>query len=167
MDVHYSSGKDDWVTPSSLVNKYVIEFDLNTDVAAADEQVARCPRFITPEQNALKTPWDGRCWLNYPFSQGGVWWERAKDQILTNPKCEVICMLGAARTDTKAFHECVWNADKCRPYSWVRRIDFLKGRTRFLQPVIDEQTREFALVPAPNSAPFPTMVVVFHFQPRQ
>ncbi len=55
-------------------------------------------------------------------------------------------MLLPARTDTKAFHDYIWDNEAHRPYCDVE-VRFLKGRIKF--------------VGAKHGAPFPSMVVVF------
>ena len=55
-------------------------------------------------------------------------------------------LLLPARTDTKAFHHIIWNAETHRPRATVE-VRFLPVRLRF--------------VGAPAGAPFPSMIVVF------
>jgi site-specific DNA-methyltransferase (adenine-specific) len=82
----------------------------------------------------LFTPWDGkRVFCNPPYNQGITpFLLRAKD-------AEFAVFLLPARTDTKWFHELVL------PYA--EEIRFIKGRLRFGD--------------AKNSAPFPSMIVIF------
>lgn len=94
---------------------------------------AKCKRFFTPEMDGLKQEWTGVCWCNPPYGrQIGKWVEKAVKSFAT------VVMLLPARTDTKWFH------DWCLPYG---KIEFLRGRLKFGG--------------CDNSAPFPSMIVIF------
>ena len=55
-----------------------------------------------------------------------------------------------ARTDTRWFHDVVWDAARHRPRPGVE-VRFIKGRLKF-----------GGTGPAENSAPFPSVAVIFH-----
>lgn len=82
----------------------------------------------------LLTPWYGkRVFCNPPYGPGlGKWLERAQEAILA-------VYLIPARTDTRWFH------DICLPEA--KEIRFIRGRLKFGDAV--------------NSAPFPSMLVIF------
>lgn len=87
-------------------------------------------------ENGLSTlfmPWDGhRVWINPPYSDIRPWLERWRE-------ADLAVYLIPARTDTKWMHEI------CLPHA--KEIRFIKGRLKFGD--------------AKNSAPFPSMIVVF------
>ena len=131
-DVMFSSKTDLWATPQDLFDKYDAIYHFETDVCASPEN-AKCKRFFTPEMDGLKQEWTGVCWCNPPYGrQIGQWVEKAFKSFAT------VVMLLPARTDTKWFH------DYCLPYG---KIEFLRGRLKFGG--------------CDNSAPFPSMIVVF------
>ena len=131
-DVMFSSKTDMWETPQDLFNKYDAIHHFETDVCAVPEN-AKCARFFTPEMDGLKQEWSGVCWCNPPYGRHiGEWVKKAAESQTK------VVMLLPARTDTRWFH------DYCLPYG---DIEFLRGRLRFGG--------------AQNSAPFPSMVVVF------
>lgn len=131
-DVMFSSKTDLWATPQDLFDKYDAIYQFETDVCALPEN-AKCKRFFTPEMDGLKQEWTGICWCNPPYGrQIGKWVEKACKSFAT------VVMLLPARTDTKWFH------DYCLPYG---KIEFLRGRLKFGG--------------CDNSAPFPSMIVVF------
>ena len=134
-DVMFSSKTDLWATPQDLFDKYDAIYHFETDVCALPGN-AKCKRFFTPEMDGLKQEWTGVCWCNPPYGrQIGKWVEKACKSFAT------VVMLLPARTDTKWFH------DWCLPYG---KIEFLRGRLKFGG--------------CENSAPFPSMIVVFEVQ---
>ena len=131
-ELMFSSKTDLWETPQDLFDKYDAIYHFETDVCALSEN-AKCKRFFTPEMDGLKQEWTGVCWCNPPYGrQIGKWVEKAVKSSAT------VVMLLPARTDTKWFH------DWCLPYG---KIEFLRGRLKFGG--------------CDNSAPFPSMIVVF------
>jgi len=134
MKVHFSSERPDWETPPDLFNKYKQEFDLDTDVCALPHNT-KLPNYFSPETDGLKQDWTGlKCWMNPPYGREiSKWIEKA-----ANSKAKIVVALLPARTDTKWFHNHIYdNAE----------IIFLKGRIKF--------------VGAKNSAPFPSMIVIW------
>lgn len=131
-ELMFSSKTDLWETPQELFDKYDEIYRFETDVCALPEN-AKCKRFFTPEMDGLKQEWSGVCWCNPPYGrQIGKWVEKAVKSFAT------VVMLLPARTDTKWFH------DWCLPYG---KIEFLRGRLKFGG--------------CDNSAPFPSMIVIF------
>lgn len=131
-ELMFSSKTDLWSTPQDLFDKYNEIYHFGTDVCALPEN-AKCEKFFTPEMDGLKQEWTGVCWCNPPYGrQIGKWIEKACKSFAT------VVMLVPARTDTKWFH------DYCLPYG---KIEFLRGRLKFGG--------------CENSAPFPSMIVVF------
>lgn len=131
-EVMFSSATDLWSTPQAFFDELNREFHFDADVCALPEN-AKCEKFYSPEQDGLKQEWTGVCWCNPPYGrQVGKWVEKAAKSDAT------VVMLLPARTDTKWFHDWIL------PFAEVR---FVKGRLKFGQ--------------GKNSAPFPSMVVVF------
>lgn len=153
--VHFSSGTIEWYTPNDLfddLNARWGPFDL--DVCATHEN-AKCLDFITKDGVWHTDLWDGRhikqstedgltaswrmlgerCFMNPPYGRGiSAWVKKAYEE--SRKGCLVVCLL-PARTDTQWFHT----------YCTKGEIEFLKGRLKFGG--------------AKNSAPFPSMIVVF------
>ena len=131
-EVMFSSKTDLWETPQDFFDKLNEEFRFQTDVCASPEN-AKCKRFYTPEQDGLAQEWSGACWCNPPYGrQIGKWVRKASESKATT------VMLIPARTDTAWFHDYIYGKAEVR---------FVRGRLKFGQ--------------AKNSAPFPSMVVVF------
>ena len=93
-----------------------------------------CPEGHTFD--GLKIEWGKRNYVNPPYSN---WQEWVKKGYQEHKKGKTVVFLLPARTDTKAFHNIIL------PYA--SEIRFIKGRLKFGD--------------AKNSAPFPSMVVIF------
>lgn len=120
--VMYSSQKEEWETPNDLFQKLDEEFHFDTDVCALPEN-AKCPHFYTPEVDGLVQDWKGKCWCNPPYGRKvGEWVKKASEEIRKG--ASLVVMLVAARTDTKWFHEYIYN-------NLNAEVRFLKGRLKF------------------------------------
>lgn len=135
MNIHFSSKAHDWSTPQDLFDVLNREFLFTLDAAASPENT-KCPKFYSLEQDGLAQNWEGeRVFCNPPYGYG------IKDWIakLATGGADVAVGLVPARTDTRWFHDHIYHKAEVR---------FLKGRLKF-----GGQT---------NSAPFPSMVVIWH-----
>ena len=132
--IHFSSATDQWATPPDFFAVLAEEFEFDLDVCAGAEN-AKCARYFTREQNGLIQEWDGVCWMNPPYGREiGKWVRKAYEAAKGG--ATVVCLL-PARTDTAWFHD----------YCAKGEVRFLRGRLKFGGSV--------------NSAPFPSMVVIF------
>jgi len=148
----FSSKSDEWSTPQDIFDQLNAEFRFNIDLAATAEN-AKVPNFYTKEMDALSISWSGDTildnlpcgWLNPPYSRGLCARFIAK-AAKERRQGFMTVMLLPARTDTKAFHAHIYDAS-----TWQSRegidIRFLPGRLKFGG--------------SKDSAPFPSMVVVF------
>lgn len=127
----FSSKTDMWETPQDLFDRLNKIHHFTCDVCAISEN-AKCEKYYSPQENGLSQKWEGCCWRNPPYGRDiSKWVEKAYKS-----ECKVVMLL-PARTDTKWFHD----------YCIKGRIEFLKGRLKFGK--------------AKNSAPFPSMIVIF------
>lgn len=113
----WSSMTDEWYTPQDLFDKLNEEFHFNLDPCATKEN-HKCELYYTKEDDGLQKNWNGfNVFCNPPYGrQIGKWVEKAyNSNALT-------VMLLPARTDTKWFHEYIYNKSEIR---------FLKGRIKF------------------------------------
>jgi phage N-6-adenine-methyltransferase len=153
--VLFSSATDEWETPQAFFDALDEDFDFGLDVAASALN-AKCGRYLGLDhvlptlRNGLFVNWlfvgGGRaCWMNPPYSRGlqGKFIVKAAAERLRG--VTTVALL-PARTDTKAFHAHIYDASKWQPRDGVE-IRFLPGRLKFGG--------------ATNSAPFPSMIVVF------
>jgi len=148
----FSRASDEWETPQYFFDELDAEFDFALDVAATMEN-RKCVNYIGGDHpmavaDALDVPWahivGGRaCWMNPPYSKCYAFMHKAS---LESGRGATIVALVPSRTDTRWWHQFVWNAtlNKLRPGVEVR---FVRGRLKFGE--------------GKNSAPFPSVVVIF------
>ena len=148
--VLFSSAQDDWQTPPELFAQLDAEFAFDVDGAATAEN-AKCDQWFGPggmTEDALSFGWPKygeTVFVNPPYSRGLQSKFIAKAADAARKGC-VVVMLIPARTDTKAFHAHIWNAETHQPRAGVE-VRFLPGRIKF--------------VGAAHGAPFPSMIVIF------
>lgn len=132
----YSSKSDEWSTPAEIYDSLNAEFGFNLDPCSTDDN-HKCDRYFTKEDDGLKMHWGGsRVFCNPPYSVIGKWVEKAFRE--SKEDNTLVVLLIPARTDTKYFHDFIYNRAEIR---------FVKGRLKFGE--------------SKNSAPFPSMVVIY------
>ena len=138
-DASWSSEKMDWETPPALFQSLDDEFHFTID-AAANGGNTKCPTYYGPVsdegEDGLSAAWSGIVWCNPPYGTDiSSWIKKGRDSALAGA---TVVMLVYARTDTRWFHDYVYGQAEIR---------FLRGRIRF--------------VGAPNSAPAPSMILIY------
>ena len=136
--VIFSSETDLWSTPQEFFNELDKEFNFDLDPCATFEN-AKCDKFYTIIENGLKQNWQGHTvFCNPPYGRAIKDWVKKCYEESKKPNTKVV-MLIPARTDTSYFHDYI--------YHKARQIRFIRGRLKFGN--------------SSNSAPFPSMIVVF------
>lgn len=134
--VIFSSNSDEWSTPVDIYEELNKEFNFTLDPCSTDYN-HKCKKYYTAEDNGLLQNWGGeRVFCNPPYSDISAWVKKAWKESTKDDT--LVVLLIPARTDTRYFHEYIYNRSEIR---------FIKGRLRFGESV--------------NSAPFPSMVVIF------
>lgn len=119
--VMFSSATDLWATPQDFFDELDAEFHFDLDVCALPEN-AKCATYYTPEQDGLNQPWVGTVWCNPPYGrQIGKWVERGAQAAQNGA---TVVMLLPARTDTRWFHDYIYNNP-------LAEIKFVRGRLKF------------------------------------
>ena len=134
----FSSASCEWETPQDFFDEWDAKFHFDLNCCATDEN-AKCARYFTKEDDAFKQKWTGRVWMNPPYGRDiGLWMRKAYESVLDGDAEAVVCLV-PSRTDTKWFHE----------YAMRGELHFVRGRLKF------------GGSGSKNSAPFPSVVVVF------
>ncbi len=144
----FSKESDCWSTPSSLFAELDNEFHFELDAAALKE-TALCKEYYGPDHeepsrtDALANSWAKSTWLNPPYSKCKEFIAKAAKESAKG--CTVVCLI-PSRTDTRYWHEHIWDAQK---NNWRNGVSgrFIKGRLKFGN--------------SKNSAPFPSVIIVF------
>lgn len=70
--VGHNSGENEWYTPPEYIEAArIVLGDIELDPASNDvaNEVVKAGQIFTPDDNALDQQWDGRVWMNPPYSQ--------------------------------------------------------------------------------------------------
>lgn len=137
-EVMFSSKTDLWSTPQWFYDKLNEEFHFTLDPCCTQDN-SKCEKYYTKDDNGLEMSWIGETvFCNPPYGRDIKYWVK-KCYLESMQKNTVVVALLPARTDTEWFHTYIYNKAK--------EIRFIKGRLKFGG--------------SKNSAPFPSMVVVF------
>ena len=138
-----TSNKDDWETPQDLFESLDLTYHFGLDAASTHEN-AKCKDHYTAEDDGLAQSWQGygTVWCNPPYGRTSPKWIEKMAKEARGGVC--IVALLPARTDTRAFHEYIYNKPNVR-------IEFIRGRLKFEVNGV-----------AGQSAPFPSMLVYFN-----
>lgn len=132
----FTSNSDEWATPQDVFDKLNCEFHFDLDPCATVNN-HKTDWYFTAEQDGLDQNWGGhKVFCNPPYSEIDKWVEKAWRE--SRQDYTTVVLLIPARTDTRYFHNFIYNRAEIR---------FIKGRLKFGQ--------------SKNSAPFPSMVVIF------
>lgn len=135
-ELMFSSKSDLWETPQDFFDNLDDEFHFTLDAAALPEN-AKCANYYTPEQDGLSQLWEGVVWCNPPYCRQTSKWVKKAHEESAAGRCTVVMLL-PCRPDVAWFHDYV--LDKAE-------IRFIRGRLKFGG--------------SKNSAPFPSMIVIF------
>ena len=130
----FTSKTDMRATPQDFFDRLNDEFKFNLDPCATPEN-AKCEKYFTKEEDGLSKSRDNQnVFCNPPY------WKEIKNRVQKAyfTRGGVVVMLLPARTDTKWFHDYIWKKSEIRFVKWRLKFGWSK-----------------------NSAPFPSMVVIF------
>ena len=135
--VLFSSANKVWETPQAFFDTLNNEFQFTLDACALPEN-AKCKLYFTPQEDGLVQDWSGHSvFCNPPYGREIAAWVE-KCYLESRKRNTKVIMLLPARTDTVYFHKFIYK---------IAEIRFVKGRLKFGKAL--------------NSAPFPSMVVVY------
>ena len=136
-DVLFSSRSEEWETPIDLYCLLDGEFRFTLDPCATEKN-RKCQKYYTKEDDGLQQDWGGHTvFCNPPYGKKiGDWVRKCYEE--SKKENTIVVLLIPARTDTAYFHDYIYGRSEIR---------FLRGRLKFGN--------------SKNSAPFPSMIVVF------
>ena len=67
---------DDFYTPRWVFDTMGLHFELDVASPPGGPPFVPCSRYFTQEDDGLAQPWEGRIWMNPPFSSQRRWIER-------------------------------------------------------------------------------------------
>jgi len=153
----FTSNTPEWETPQYFFDELDKEFNFQLDVCATKEN-AKCKMFFTEKDDGLEQDWNKIkfeeltknldapyiqqpsndylpfSWMNPPYGREIKHWVKKASE-----EGRVVALL-PSRTDTRWFHDYIYKKENVE-------IRFIKGRLKFGG--------------SKNSAPFPSMVVIF------
>ena len=136
-ELMFSSQTDQWSTPQDFFDNLNSEFHFPLD-PCADIINHKCKKYYTVENDGLLQDWSGETvFCNPPYGKAIKDWVKKCSEESQKENTKVV-MLIPARTDTSYFHDYIYKKAETR---------FIRGRLKFGNNK--------------NSAPFPSMVVVF------
>lgn len=133
----FLSTSEEWETPQELFDDLNKKHHFTLDPCATDKN-CKCAYFFTKDQDGLVQNWGGQIvFCNPPYGRNISKWvaKAAKEGAKDFTK---VVMLLPAMTDTAWFHNYIYNKAE---------VVFLRGRLKFGG--------------SKNSAPFPSMIVIF------
>lgn len=125
--VRHNSGNQEWYTPAWIIEaarRTMGGIDLDpasNDIANATVQASR---YYTMADNGLLYTWEGRVWLNPPYSQPEMGWfiDKLEHSL---PTITSACVITNNATETK------WGQQLLR---MAKSVCFLCSRVKFLTP---------------------------------
>jgi len=124
-----NSGDDEWYTPARYIELArqvlgVIDLDPASNLTA--QATVKAATFYTEETNGLDKPWNGKVWMNPPYSRNLI--GRFIDKIIEEHRtgrCTEAVVLTNNSTDTKWAAVLFQNASA---------LCFTRGRVKFYSP---------------------------------
>lgn len=137
-ELMFSSKSNEWETPQDVFDMLNDEFHFTLDPCSTHLN-AKCEKHFTIAEDGLKQDWRGETvFCNPPYGRElPLWIEKAAKSAGGGT---TVVMLIPARTDTRAFHDYIYNKAEIR---------FIRGRLKF------------GGGGSKNAAPFPSMIVIF------
>jgi phage N-6-adenine-methyltransferase len=113
---------DTWITPKWIIDA-IGPFDLDPcgHLPEGKPIVETAKNYFTEEQNGLNQDWFGDVFVNFPYSDAGLWLTKCAEEY-EKGNCNII-VLCFARTETRAWQRNVVKATG---------INFINKRVKFL-----------------------------------
>ena len=130
-----TTNSDEWLTPPEIIKSLG---DFNVDPCSPINRPWDTANIhYNINDNGLQQEWVGRVWLNPPYGRETFKWIE-KLYLHSISGCSAGTALIFARTETKGFHEFIW--DK------AQSVFFFKGRLKFHK--VDGSVKDVANAPS-------------------
>ncbi len=119
---HISSKQNDWYTPPKYIESArTVLGSIDVDPASSElaQQTVKAETYYTEETNGLNKIWNGKVWMNPPYSMPEI--QQFIDKLLNSDVTEWIVLTNNS-SDTGWFHKLMTAADM---------VCFTKGRVGF------------------------------------
>ena len=144
--VLFSSKSDSWQTPKWLYDKLNSIWKIDLDPCTTIDNPLNVPNIYTQRVSGLEHTWHGNVFVNPPYNREITKWLQKAIDELDKGNAKLVIFLLPVRTDTRWFHNYVYDDFIANFRRGVKHIWFIKGRLKFGN--------------AKNTAPFPSMIVV-------
>jgi phage N-6-adenine-methyltransferase len=138
-DLFFNNAGDERGTPQELFDRLHETYKFDLDVAA-NEANHKCDLWLGDGglvNDGLDFDWNGfRSFMNPPYSTIYAWVNKASSIGKTGG---LVVGVLPVRSDTKWWHQFVWDRSFQRPYEQVTLLDFIPGRLTFELHVTEEQ----------------------------
>lgn len=113
-DLMFSSKTCEWATPQDFFDRLNAEFNFTLDPCASAEN-HKCDKYYTKAEDGLIQDWSGETvFCNPPYGREiGMWVCKCFREVFDG-KCPCVVMLLPARTDTRWFHDYIYNKAEIR-----------------------------------------------------
>jgi hypothetical protein len=121
-----NTGQEEWYTPADILDKaraVLCTIDLDPASCLVAQRTVKAERFHTKEDDGLTKQWDGRVWLNPPYTQPAI--EDFVDRLIEGYRAGRVSsaiLLTHNLTDTAWFQ---------KAFRAAKAICFTAGRIRF------------------------------------
>jgi len=160
--VHYSSNNDEWETPKKLYKELHKEFNFEVDLCSTAKN-KKCKMWVKDIVKYYESLLKGTTvefishtfFMNPPYSRGKLYLCIKYAKLISKLGKRVVCLI-PSRTDTKVWHDFIWD-NKKNCFQCGVKGRFLKGRICFEQngkPILDNNGK-------PSPAPFPSCIIIF------
>ncbi len=122
---HISTGENDWYTPEEYIDaaRCVLgDIDLDPATSEVAQAVVKAKQYFTKETDGLSKEWNGRVWLNPPYSMPDIqcFVEKIVDEFTSGKVSEAIVLTNNS-SDTRWFHALLNSSGiACLPTSRVK-----------------------------------------------
>lgn len=100
------SKKDDWETPSWIIDLLKQECKINFDLCASDEN-HKCELYFSEGNSCLTNAWPMQYtyFMNPPFSKAKIFFEKVAEEAKNGKK--IVCIYKAANLETKLWQDVI------------------------------------------------------------